>query len=266
MLLLVGGACASEKPWHFMLEEAGSTWKERWENMALKAPEMSSEERIKFFSHILVTNSSDVREPNRETYKKVQNILLNTPGHAEHFGRQLVKTPHHPDRNRWFQYMQNLPSPETVRVLGSFLHDEGGRPELLPDGSNVGEIMDSRPLCDSAAKALNHLLENPPNEKGKYKYPTDLEIWRLWWERVEAGNQTFRFMGDDTHYTLRGPSKRGAIEPGPRNTKRNSSPHSKDVAGTRPPVVATQIFPYLVGGIFLLAGVIYFLSSKRQRT
>lgn len=164
-----------------------------------------------------------------------------------------------------FEYFRNLPSPETVGVLGELLADEYPRPKLADDESNVQEVLAAYPNCDKAVWVLHQLLQNPPTEKGKYNFPTDLEIWRLWYERVKAGRQTFRFVGDTTHYTLRGPSVRGAIEPGQRDAKRNPSSSPTNGAVADPPSAATKYLPYLLGGIFLLAGfIIFYLRGRRQ--
>jgi hypothetical protein len=263
MFALMGLLRGAEKPWHVILDEAGSTWQEKWDNMAPKAPEMSPEGRIDFFSHILITNSSDVKASHRETYDKIQKILLDTPGHALYFGNLLKKNPRDAARYRWIGYLRNLPSPETIGVLGELLADESPRPELAPDNSNAAAYLAARPNCDQAALALAELLENPPVKKGNYNFPTDLVIWRQWYERVKAGRETFRLVGDPVDYTLRGPSKRGAVAPGPRDGKRNAGTGLETPSPDKALADKPGYLPYLVGVAFLLAAVFLFLKGKR---
>ena len=265
-LALAGLLHGADKPWHAVLDEAGSTWQERWDNMIPKAAEMSPDERVEFFSHILVTDAADVKESHRETYKRVQDILLNTPGHAKYFGNQLKKYPEHTSREMYFQYMENLPSVETVGVLGELLMDDRSRPELAEDESNLEEYAFAYPNCDFAAQKLQKMLANPPVPKDSYyNFIRDLPTWREWFEDVKAGRQTFRFVGDPVDYTLRGPSKRGAVEPGPRNRKRNyETPSHGESAEPQAPPAKPRFLAYLIGVAFVLAGYLIYRRGKRK--
>ena len=262
LFALVGLLRGAEKPWHVILDSAGSTWQEKWDNMATKAPEMSPDERIEFFSHILITNSSDVKAAHRATYDKIQKILLDTPGHALYFGSLLKKNPRDESRYRWIGYLRNLPSPETIGVLGELLSDESPRPKLAADHSNVAAYMDARPNCDEAALALAELLENPPVKKGDYVFGRDLVIWQQWYERVKEGRETFRLVGDPVDYTLRGPSKRGAVTPGSREGKRNAGTGGEAPSPDRAQAERSGYLPYLIGVVFLLAGCVVYLRTK----
>lgn len=140
------------------------------------------------------------------------------PGHAEYFGNKIRG-----DRGLWkegrghevkgspvwdFETLAQLPSPETVSVLGSFLDDEEGR---IP-----AEVFKDNPDAHVAPVAANNLLAakafaglgiaNPPlHEKPGTMGYDDIQPWRLWFAQVQAGTRTFRFEGDPREYSLAGP-------------------------------------------------------------
>ncbi|QTN33681.1 hypothetical protein HZ994_15640 [Akkermansiaceae bacterium] len=189
-------------------------------------------------------------------------MLLETPGHATYYLDRWKENPHHPETRFMFQYFRNLPSPETIGVLGELLADESPRPKLADDASNVEAVMTAYPNCDKAVEVLSVLLENPPTEKGHYNFPTDLVIWQQWYERVKSGRETFRLVGDPVDYTLRGPSKRGAVTPGPRDGKRNAGTGAEAPSPDKAQAENSGYLPYLIGGLFLLAGVFIYLRTR----
>lgn len=265
--LLMGTVLGSaSNEWTAKWENMEGTHVERWEKLADEASSMPPDQRIGILSRILISDQKELGDHMIEIYKRIQVILLETEGHAQYYGDRIKENPRHPDRNRWLGYLKNLPSPETVRVLGEMLSDERGRPEPEIEELDSETWMLSPPVCHLAIKTLQGMLENPPVPAADdfREWRGDLETWRVWYERVKAGRHTFRFVGDPTHYTLRGPSKRGAIEPGPRDAKRNPSPSPTNGAVADPPSAATKYVPYLLGGIFLLAGFIFYLRGRGQ--
>lgn len=254
---------SQEEKWFSLYENRKLSWMERWEPLVEHSLEMSPQTRIQILSHLLGNETNpNYTEAQRNIAREVTRVLLDTPGHAKYFGDQIKQSENDPNRWIYFHKLKHLPSPETVRVLGKFLSDDRGRPELAEDGSNLEEYALADPNCDRAARTLKKMLADPPVPKDTgWQFARDLEPWRMWWERVKAGNQTYRFVGDDTVYDLRGPV-RGE---GEANTSRSqkkipqSTPSGSDTQSADKP---NRLLPYLLGGLFLLAGFFYLLRVK----
>lgn len=249
---------------HHEWETAGSTWLERWTAMERRSSEMSDEEKIRRFSGILDAPVETLGAEEAAIYHKIRTMLLATPGHATYYLDRWKENPKHPATRFMFQYFRNLPSPETIGVLGELLADESPRPKLADDLSNAEAVMAAYPNCDKAVEVLTVLLQYPPTTMDDYNFPTDLVIWQQWYERVKAGRETFRLVGDPVDYTLRGPSKRGAITAGLRNTKRDSPNNPDNAADSATQPRTSRVLPYFVGGLFLLAGVFIYLRTRRK--
>lgn len=105
---------------------------------------MPPDERIGLLGKALgVGEKSGMSPQETEVYDRIQNILLNTPGHARHF-EDAIKSQQSKLENasigeKWkyrtdydriqiesYRILGQLPSPETVGVLGGFLYDETG--------------------------------------------------------------------------------------------------------------------------------------------
>lgn len=210
--------------------------------------------------------------------------MIQIPGHAEHFEKIIWESygkfkggydegkgafyrgPYLKRSHEAFSTLALLPSPETVRVLGSMLNEDWKWPnyEAMELSAGQQSTLDVRavgtlallPFAEPPSKPLQHTTSLREN----------VGVWRQWYDEIESGHRTFRFIGDDTEYTLRGPSKRGAIDPGRRESGRRSRPPSTNAsAAADRPTTATWYLPYLLGGIFLLAGLYLFLRGKRRR-
>jgi hypothetical protein len=227
---------------------------------------MSSEEKVIGFSGILDAPTGSLAGEKKDMYYRIRDMLLNTLGHSSYYLDRWKENPHHPETRFMFQYFRNLPSPETVGVLGELLSDESPRPKLADDLSNVDAVMTAYPNCDKAIEVLSVLLQNPPTEKGHYNFPTDLAVWQEWYERVKAGKETFRLVGDPVDYTLRGPSKRGAISPGSRGAKRNPASHVEKTESGKLSSGKPGFLPYVVSTIILVAGYLIYRNGKQRRT
>lgn len=117
-----------------------------------------------------------------------------------------------------FRNLGQMPSPETVRVLGEFLFDPwglkpGAQPGMSPDEDEIG-------LASHASFSLHVLSSLPLTTRAnatppeKTTYWADIDAWKLWYEQVRAGTRTIQFEGDPQHYNLQGPVAT-AIEPSP---------------------------------------------------
>lgn len=238
---------------------------------------------------------SQKRAPNwekgdRPVFHAAQSALLAIPGHADYFKKAIKdlqfklesalkdeKWNYVNDYSRlqWdsFQTLGLLPSVETVKVLGDFLYDESGGLNLK-DGDPMpteGEIMSQQKKnCRLASSALFQLIDNPPMkaEKGDA-----VEVWRLWYEQVKAGNRTFRFKGDPTEYDLEGPAPKEKLKRVDRDRKRDGERavgHEKSSAApASAPEITQTNKPYsivwLVAAIGLGgAGVWYVLRNRKS--
>ena len=170
-------------------------------------------------------------------HKELQEALLSIPGHAEYYANQInaawqvveegiskngeagdgTKGVLHNAQMYGFQTLSQLPSAETVRVLGEFLTDNRGK-FTPPPGASADEISWLRlnwhdsANSDRAAITLTALpLTTRPYPKRELFVPGDVERWLLWYNQVKAGRRTFSFEGDPQEYDLTGPVR------GPRN-------------------------------------------------
>lgn len=154
---------------------------------------------------------------------RIQKLLLAIPGHAEYYRDRILKAREEYDakplsalkeynidrEQEWgFETLAQLPSPETVRVLGEFLSDDRGlthgpiRPKRTENGRSAEYANSSMSLT-----ALNSLpIVNKPVAAKYPSFPGDRDTYRLWYEQIKAGTRTFRFEGDPTEYDLDGPA------------------------------------------------------------
>lgn len=211
--------------------------------------------------------------------------LLSIPGHAEHFrdrinssreemeavrdspnpsgilGGAIVKM--NREQSWGFQTLRDLPSPETVRVLGDFLSDDRGAELSEERRQETGEGPNSR----YAVSALSKLgIANPPTPPVRHDGDvTDgMESWRQWYSEVKSGRRTFRFIGDDTEYDLRGPVRRGGGMETDRRAKRTPAETAPEQTKPRNEPPRSRLIPYLAGVLFLVAGLIIYLRGRRS--
>ena len=203
-----------------------------------------------------------------ETYKAVQQALMSIPDHAEYFGRKIRSDEALFASGRghevqggalWdFETLGQLPSPETVKVLGSFLDDEKNRIDTLAPGADVAPIPANSLL---SARALHSLkIVSPPLQNRPAGYE-DVEPWRLWFAQLQAGTRTFRFKGDPQEYSLTGPVS------GTRDPRiENRAPRSNEV---RPPSLEPEnksanlpIWPLPIAGILLVLASWFAMKRK----
>ena len=204
--------------------------------------------------------------------------LVSIPGHAEYFGhkirsdRELRKAGrgHEVDGGVLFDFetLAQLPSPETVRVLGSFLDDEEDR---IPD-----EVFRNNPSAHVAPIGANNLLaaraltrlgivQPPLQMKPEDMFYDDIQPWRLWFAQVQAGTRTFRFEGNPQEYSLAGPVS-GARDPQVDHVSK--SPTVSPAAVTPSPTGAGEDKPLpivpLAGAIIALAFALWLAVRKKR--
>jgi hypothetical protein len=207
--------------------------------------------------------------------------ILEIPGYADHFGKRITDSYerfkkgnmngqtssyyHFLDSTRPdFKTLALLPSAETVRVLGPMLSENWKWPRYDKLEAEDGYLSTLAILAlDKLAKLP---IANPPSRP-----PTDvlllrenLGAWQQWYSEIESGRRTFRFIGDDTEYDLRGPVRRGAGMGSDRTGKRTqiATPGGKQIPEARP--TPGRFLPYLIGVLVLLAGLGVYLRGKRE--
>lgn len=214
------------------------------------------------------------------THEAIRVKILSIPGHGEYFANKIT-VPYaaikqaYADGKRtgeigWSHYITDsmeafktlsmLPSHETVRVLGDMLSDDWKWPTYEKD--NLLGKMDTRALS-----ALSKLpIANQPTKPLKtsedmYEY---LDDWKQWYAEIESGRRTFRFIGDDTEYDLRGPVRRGGGIGSDRTGKRIKIPNPGEKQIPEASPAPNRFLPYLIGGLVLLAGLGVYLRGKRH--
>ncbi|NQX02706.1 LPXTG cell wall anchor domain-containing protein [bacterium] len=244
-----------------------------------------------------VVRLSQERTPNwekgdRPVFHAAQSALLAIPGHAHYFEQAVKelqsKLESAPKDEKWnyvndysrlqwdaFQTLGQLPSLETVRVLGGFLYDDSGGLNLK-DGDPIpteGEIMSQQKKNrDGAVMALFQLIENPPMKAVGTPQGNAVEVWRLWYEQVKAGNRTFRFKGNLTEYDLDGPAPKEKLQRVERDRKRDKerstghreSPPATESAPATGQTGKSSAIAWLIAGIGLIGGgAWYFLRGRK---
>jgi hypothetical protein len=195
--------------------------------------------------------------------RMVRSSIISIPGHAEFFATKIRADDILRETGRgqevqggvlWdFETLGQLPSPETVKVLGSFLDDERHRVEFDPN-SDVAPIAANSLL---AARALHSLkIASPPLYKRPGTYD-DIQPWRLWFAQVKAGKRTFRFEGDPQHYSLAGPVAE-AREPQRREAKAPAVAAGKENAdGAKPKGYPTAALVLTLAALAAAIGIAF---------
>ncbi len=267
---------------------------EGWKKMATQPlPEKNLDEYInKLGLAVWAASSSKANKgtERNEAYWLLRERLLSIPGHAEYYRDRINRMRSKVDKYRaehgsphgkydgaggglsllgreqrsGFRILENLPSVETVRVLGEFLSDDRGAGIPLLEQINTGETSNDV-LAMTAISQLG--IANAPTPAIRVSEDMDrkLEGWKHWYAEVKEGRRTFRFIGDPVDYDLRGPSKRGALEPNrTRSGKRAAGDdgaedrdESAGEGGVSPPVIGA-----ILAGLFLLAA--FWIYRRKQ--
>lgn len=232
-----------------------------------------------------------------EVYDQARDLLLSTPGHAEYYRDRINEArlkmensrgdagdyPYYKNKLREvilydFPIFEQLPSPETVRVLGEFLFDERGyvRVDNPKDENELFKMIAQGPVFGRAARSLLALpLEHKPvvdTRYPSYTNPEDILPWRQWIEEIKAGKRTFRFVGDPTEYDLNGPASQEKLTRLAMNRERDEERavgHNRPSSAPEAESAVTRIGkPSTIAGILagcalVAAAVWYFLRGRK---
>jgi hypothetical protein len=243
-------------------------------------------------------------------HKELQEAIVAIPGHAKYIATRIkesyaydywrLKYPNNNDTKPettiadlqspareckyGFETLAQLPTPETVKVLGEFLDDELGMKELLAaeaireeskklselhagnraEWSKVDGIIDDSIIHPAVAvEAASTLGRLPLKSKPKIKVRTveDLQVWKNWYQQIKEGRRTFSFEGDPREYDLTGPVREARNPDIARVTKRPEV--SGKAKAHRSGSSAQSVMPWIVMALMLAVGVLCYGFKRR---
>lgn len=105
----------------------------------------------------------------------------------------------HYDPSLVFFAIAQIPTPESVAVLGRYLSDRRDERDMEEFGGFSGGHF------REAAYALNFMgLKNAPTRQRDFSPEDDcIQKWQQWFAEVEAGTRSFSFYGSDVEYRLK---------------------------------------------------------------
>ena len=183
-----------------------------------------------------------------KVFSDIQSRLLRFSGHAQYYAEEIKRGQESVEgipgisgprgdynrlRERNFQILALLPSPETIHVLGEFLADDK---DLLGVGRG-GSVMANSSLAIQALDKIG--LRACPQQRPFTDLPNDIIVWRDWYERVRAGTLVFSFEGQNVEYRFNpdGTWETSALANAPHDARQlpNSSDTLKEREVKRPP-------------------------------
>ncbi len=242
-------------------------------------------ERVEVMSKALPDDTQAIEDSaHRELVEKIRAVVLETPGHAEYFANRIREarkkvdeaSPEdqgqfwHPLNNEQmygFQTLGQLPSPETIRVLGEFLYDERGlfpkyNPALQDRARNRGENANSDRALMTLARMPLIFKPVQPRIRNHVIYDEDINAWRLWYEQIKAGTRTFRFEGDPQEYSLAGPVSEARVPQGDGASRK--APRSPAEASASPLDEKKSLPVWSLVGASLLLATALWLATRRN--
>ena len=208
----------------FFSSISGYSQSSAWYNDAVSKIENTSslppQERIPILSQYLTVGGFTGKPPtgfrrnnveDQQVFEKAQSALLVIPGHAEFFMKPIEDTYERLAQNKFdteppkiagdlvdvgrvFQMLSQLPSPETVKVLGEFMVNDKVMDAWMEETKNVtseeqhDRLSVNPPLGPQAAYAINFLpLKSKPVKEWDYSGYDDVRKWRNWYQQIKDG-------------------------------------------------------------------------------
>lgn len=156
-----------------------------------------------------------------DIYEKLQSEFLSLPGHAEYFGKRIREAcePLKGANGRAgisdaqnemmysFATLKNLPSPETVKVLGEMLSETWRMKRPPPTPGDYTYTPESLALSAVGSALMQLPLRYPPKVPGVMA-GEDSEVvmvqpWQNWYAEVKSGKRTFSFKGQKVEYRFK---------------------------------------------------------------
>lgn len=214
---------------------------------------------------------------------EVSEALCKIPGHAQYFADEIERLIADPAnkgssirQRSWYieETLPHLPSPETIWVLGNYLHDERYTPMKGLD--NSGATPESSYLATNALRwiGLRESEDAIRTEKGsRYSDVYDVKKLRAWWEEIKSGKRTFSFKGQKVEYRFKPGGTWDTIamtnppDDGPKPPKPKPVPHRPVKLPPPPPETTSDSDPrrgmFVVALLFVL-GIVGFLVLRRK--
>lgn len=253
-------------------------WRDRWMVELVEMETRSTQEKFERLGVAVRARSSKGGELPTENQLAVGNraadMLMTTPGHAEYYGRKIrmimdeevAKTAAADPRQRtWtFETLEQLPSPETVNVLGELLSDERDPYK----GINHGDTGTPIPNFKQASIALTRLgireapVKNTLRGSSGFEL-SEVEKWKVWYEEVKDGTRTFSFESDDAIYSLAGRVATG--RDGPVRSRPERQPPSASRRIQDDGFEKRNWTPSIVAGVWLVGIVILTVRRLKRR-
>ncbi len=279
-------------------------WYETWMNTMDTIGGKPKEEQISTLGRVVkVGDKPNLTDEENTVFRRSQAMLLAIPGHAQYYRDRInaarekmemaLKSGNDADYATFrhtlsdevmygFRTLQQLPSVETVRVLGEFLFDERGYVKVPSDNTTEKQRYESikhGPVFHKAAGGLDTLpivakpMKRPPQG---YDSPEETTPWRQWYQEIKDGKRTFRFEGDPTEYDLDGPAPKEKLERIAMHQRREggrASRHAPAVAQAgaseqNPAASPTQrnvAYAMIAAGIAVMASMVWYFKKRRQR-
>ena len=260
------------------------------------AAQLPPEESIPIYASILEKLgrwSSYPIEEKWPIFNEAQAKLLSIPGHATYY-RDKIKALQEQmrtgklgledwsaEKQPYFAVLKQLPSEETVEVLGDFAMDKfafafSKNPEdLAVPGLLQYKYSDYSvdfTVCVPAMSALEALGIDDPPVKGHLREDVRQALWSRWWQEVKAGKRKYRFKGSDVLHPVNAPPgaerevRRPERHPGSTSVAKTlENPASKptDEVKAERTNLHWPVFAAIVG--VLLAGLVYWQRARSRK-
>lgn len=243
---------------------------EKWREIARTANDLPPDVAIPLLGRgVYKTSQTDIyvfgdREGVR---RELQEALVAIPGHAEWYHREILQKREYALQGRtdlvkgsvyWdFETLGNMPSAESVKVLGSFLEACPATP-----AADVDRDWPSRSALYAAIAFHIIGIDSPPvHKRPDMVRPHDIRPWQLWYGQVKAGTRTFRFVGDPAEYSLAGPVV--ARETSGNPTARRERGIREDVEPVRAELPGRRTAWWALAGSLAVLGIVGWRWRRR---
>jgi hypothetical protein len=204
-------------------EDNWDQWCKEYNKKLDSAMQLPEQERIPILQEVVligprVPDKHKLEGDRLKIFIRAQSALLAIPGHAEYYSKR-IRGPFEEFKNppsdlytnasgrflremMWGgQTLEQLPSPETVKVLGEMLTEEWVTPHKpWPGESRIPS------LAACAYHPLNNLpiVDSPiPPNYMQLDEGGQLKIWQAWYAEIKSGLRALAFKGEPREYRFK---------------------------------------------------------------
>lgn len=163
-----------------------------------------------------------------------------------------------------FLTISQIPTPESVAVLGRYLSDRRDEKDMEEFGGFFGGHF------RYAAESLNDMgLKNAPTRQGSFSTDENYILkWQQWFAEVEAGTRSFSFYGSDVEYRLKERTdaagrKHFETVTAAKEASKQSSTESNGAASVAPTSSVWKTVAFAISSLLLLLGA--WLSLRKRQ-